>query len=489
MKKYFLMGFSVAIAFNAWAQAPEMFRYQGRLVDGTNLVNASLPMSFKLYDALSNGNLLYEDSSSVLVVDGLYATDIGDDTIFGSLADALTHPAVYLELTIDGETLSPREQLVSVPYALNSTPPGTIVLSATHPNPELEAQGYSLYYEDVTQADWKGIENGPIMNSPGFGVFGFENKLGVYFDASLEPNVYLTEDGKSWEEGTSPFYLGMDPETLEFNGTLFFFKADGTENAACSTTDLQSWDVWTNEFSANAMDTFFLDEMVVFKDALWAFVHDMAPSNHVMRSTDGMNWTKMADGPWGDLNIYAENILVSEDTMWVVAPEPSDYSNRIWSTTDGISWSKSASSVPTASMYTPSLIYHRGAIWSFSGSDISPMNCWKSIDNGDNWTLISTNLPVVNGSYGDAVTTHEDKMWLWGVSDSNDMKKSIYWSENGADWKNSFNSYSTSGIDLVSLTNGRLWIFQGNDGGTGESPFYYIGGPKKDDGLYYYRKD
>ena len=101
-------------------QTPEMFRYQGRLVDGTNLVNATLPMSFKLYDAPSGGTLHYEDSSTVLVVDGLYSTMIGDDTVYGSLLDALTNTALYLELTIDGETLLPRERVVSVPYALSA---------------------------------------------------------------------------------------------------------------------------------------------------------------------------------------------------------------------------------------------------------------------------------------------------------------------------------------------------------------------------------
>ena len=98
-----------------------MFRYQGRLASGTNLVNATLPMSFKLYDAPSDGVLLYEDSSSVPVVDGLYSTFIGDNTVFGSLTNAMTNAAIYLELTVEGKTLSPRERLVSVPYALSAS--------------------------------------------------------------------------------------------------------------------------------------------------------------------------------------------------------------------------------------------------------------------------------------------------------------------------------------------------------------------------------
>ncbi len=120
MKRLLLAVFVFGLIVTAGAQTPEMFRYQGRLIDGTNLVNDTLPMSFKLYDDLTSGNKLYEDSTAVLVVDGLYSAMIGDDTVFGSLTDALNNSAVYLELTVNGETLSPREQLVSVPYALNA---------------------------------------------------------------------------------------------------------------------------------------------------------------------------------------------------------------------------------------------------------------------------------------------------------------------------------------------------------------------------------
>ncbi|MFA6173344.1 MAG: DUF1566 domain-containing protein [Kiritimatiellales bacterium] len=128
MKRWIVIGLTVTAAFQLWAQSPEMFRYQGRLVNGTNLVNATLPMSFKLYDALSGGTRLYEDSSSVLVADGLYSTMIGDNTVYGSLTNAMTNAAVYLELTVNGETLAPRERLVSVPYALNAPAPTPVTV-------------------------------------------------------------------------------------------------------------------------------------------------------------------------------------------------------------------------------------------------------------------------------------------------------------------------------------------------------------------------
>ncbi|HMP35753.1 MAG TPA: tail fiber domain-containing protein [Kiritimatiellia bacterium] len=101
------------------AQAPALINYQGRLVDGTNLVNGTVGLSLRLYDAPSGGSLLYEDSNTVSVVDGLYHTFIGDQPVTtNTLARALLSTNVHLETVVDGVPLSPRERLAAVPYAL-----------------------------------------------------------------------------------------------------------------------------------------------------------------------------------------------------------------------------------------------------------------------------------------------------------------------------------------------------------------------------------
>lgn len=107
--------FCISVA--ASAQVPSMINYQGRLVDDTNLVSGNVELELNLYDAATDGNLLYSDSNTVTVVDGLYSTYIGDNTVFGTLDDALTNTMVYLEPVVNGTALSPRERFVSVPYA------------------------------------------------------------------------------------------------------------------------------------------------------------------------------------------------------------------------------------------------------------------------------------------------------------------------------------------------------------------------------------
>jgi len=104
----------------ASAQVPNVINYQGRLVDATNLVNGDVSLELRLYDAATDGTLLYADSNTVTVVDGLYSTHIGDDTVLGTLGNALTNAMVYLEPVVNGTALSPRERLVCVPYAMQS---------------------------------------------------------------------------------------------------------------------------------------------------------------------------------------------------------------------------------------------------------------------------------------------------------------------------------------------------------------------------------
>jgi hypothetical protein len=108
-----------SLVTSSTAQAPALINYQGRLLNGTNLVNGSIGLSLRLFDVSAGGTLLYEDSNSVTVVDGLYSTFIGDNTTFGSLLVALTNAQVWLEVAANGTALTPRERLGAVPYALN----------------------------------------------------------------------------------------------------------------------------------------------------------------------------------------------------------------------------------------------------------------------------------------------------------------------------------------------------------------------------------
>ncbi len=103
---------------------PDAINYQGRLLSGTNLVNGDVSVSLRLYTTASGGTRIYEDSNVVTVVDGLYSTQIGDNTTYGSLEQALDHTNLYIEVWVNGVALSPREPLCAVAFARQSGPRG-----------------------------------------------------------------------------------------------------------------------------------------------------------------------------------------------------------------------------------------------------------------------------------------------------------------------------------------------------------------------------
>lgn len=94
---------------------PREINYQGYLVNSSDssAVTDTLDMMFNFYDAPTGGSLLWwVIPAPVEVSNGLFnvGLPIRTDNLFKG-------QAVWLETTIEGETLSPRRKLVSVPYA------------------------------------------------------------------------------------------------------------------------------------------------------------------------------------------------------------------------------------------------------------------------------------------------------------------------------------------------------------------------------------
>jgi hypothetical protein len=118
------------LAANAWAKpglnspnAPgpsaTTVNYQGRLADNTGTpLTGNYGMTFALYDAPSNGSLVWgpESHASVPVSDGLFSAGLGSQT-GGGIPTSSWSGDRYLEITVGGETLSPRELIRSVPIA------------------------------------------------------------------------------------------------------------------------------------------------------------------------------------------------------------------------------------------------------------------------------------------------------------------------------------------------------------------------------------
>ncbi len=93
--------------------------YQGRLADSDgNPLSGVYGMTFALYDAPTGGNLVWgpESHTAVTVSDGLFSVGLGSQTS-GGIPTNVWNGDRYLEVTVGGEALSPRELIRSVPIA------------------------------------------------------------------------------------------------------------------------------------------------------------------------------------------------------------------------------------------------------------------------------------------------------------------------------------------------------------------------------------
>jgi hypothetical protein len=103
--------------FVADAGTTALVNYQGKLKKhGTN-ENAQVAVNFKVFTGETNSECVFEETKQVTVVDGLYSVLIGENPLLGTIEDACALDSAYLEVSINGNTLKPREKFTPPPFA------------------------------------------------------------------------------------------------------------------------------------------------------------------------------------------------------------------------------------------------------------------------------------------------------------------------------------------------------------------------------------
>ena len=131
MKKrnFLAMGFTVIMvtlmSVSAWA-VPQLINYQGKLSDSAgDPLDGTYDVTFYLYTVDSGGGSIWDESQSVTLADGLYSVQLGTDNP-PFPAGLFDNESLYLEVAIynpdtsSWETLSPRQRLTSVAYAMKA---------------------------------------------------------------------------------------------------------------------------------------------------------------------------------------------------------------------------------------------------------------------------------------------------------------------------------------------------------------------------------
>ncbi len=122
---FVMLTFSIILQQDSAVEAatpPTIVSYQGKLLVGGSLASSTVSMTFRLYDDPTAGSEKYNSGAvSVTPQSGLFSVELGgndgaviDPTIFKDNA------ALYLQVTIGAENLSPRKRITTAPYALNA---------------------------------------------------------------------------------------------------------------------------------------------------------------------------------------------------------------------------------------------------------------------------------------------------------------------------------------------------------------------------------
>jgi hypothetical protein len=109
--------FALTVMSGALAQGvSQAFTYQGFLRQGGSPANGNYTMTFRIYDALAGGTLLWNSGAvTVNVNNGLFTVQLNAPASVWSGADR------FLEIQVGGTTLSPRVRITPTPYANTAT--------------------------------------------------------------------------------------------------------------------------------------------------------------------------------------------------------------------------------------------------------------------------------------------------------------------------------------------------------------------------------
>jgi hypothetical protein len=137
-------------------------------------------MRFIIYDAPAAGSALWDSGNVDVTVDsGLFNVELGVDQ-----AD-VDGQALWLSIIVDGETLSPRQEILPAPYALSLRPGADIV-------------GEAIGAADATLAGYAPATGTALYADAnnGAGVFGdSDNSYGVWGSSNVSWGGYFTSDG------------------------------------------------------------------------------------------------------------------------------------------------------------------------------------------------------------------------------------------------------------------------------------------------------
>jgi hypothetical protein len=202
---------AITVVFPGAAETPlgSGFTYQGELKQAGQPMNSSTNLVFALHDAPSGGNLLGSQTlNGVAVTKGRFTVELNTAGQFGT--NAFNGHERWLDITVNGTPLTPRQELTAAPYALFSAAPwatagadisytaGKVSIGTPSPSGPFYVQGAAT----ASQGAIYGLQSSG--STSGAGVYGVStSSFGVYGNTTSSTGVAGFSNNANGVEGQS----------------------------------------------------------------------------------------------------------------------------------------------------------------------------------------------------------------------------------------------------------------------------------------------
>jgi hypothetical protein len=159
----------------------ETISYQGVLLSaGGAPLTGTYSMRFALYDAAAAGSLIHETGlMNVSVSSGLFHVGLAVPQ------SAFDGRALWLQITVQGEILSPRQEIRPAPYAMSLRPGARVVNAATGTAVRIESQDVALYGTGHNYGV-RGVSTSPTQGRGYGGYFESSTGIGVHGESTAQ---------------------------------------------------------------------------------------------------------------------------------------------------------------------------------------------------------------------------------------------------------------------------------------------------------------
>jgi len=163
------LGLQLLVSGLSCCAAPLKINYQGRLEESGQPAEGAKSFIFKIYDALSGGSLVWTSApQSVTLTNGVFSAVLEAGATVNLSTDVFSG-ASFIEITVDGIALAPRQEMVSAPYALvarSLSSEARISLS----NLKKDPSSSSTINTSTNAVDWTQLKNVPAGLTDGTGI-------------------------------------------------------------------------------------------------------------------------------------------------------------------------------------------------------------------------------------------------------------------------------------------------------------------------------